>query len=183
MKYQIHCGTLILADHVESNVYLVLDGASIRDIAHKPQRGVRTLNASEFIVAPGFIDIHVHGGMGADTMDASVKSLRTMARFFAAHGVTSFLPTTMTALQGDITKALKAVGRSLLPLPPGEGWGEGRVKGLASSARMSKGHSSTQSNAAHNHPSSCAPPTHASTCRGSTAVWSNSSPSLQRCRA
>ena len=181
MKYQIHCGTLILADHVESNVYLVLDGASIRDIAHKPQRGVRTLNASEFIVAPGFIDIHVHGGMGADTMDASVKSLRTMARFFAAHGVTSFLPTTMTALQDDITKVLKAVGRAKSSLyPKGEGAKDGRREFWA---RMSKGHSSTQSNVGRNRQSSCAPPTRANTCRGSTAVSSNSSPSRQRCQA
>ena len=62
------------------------------------------LNAGGQIVLPGFIDIHVHGGDGCDTMDASTSSLATMAGFFARHGVTGFAPTTMTA-QHDATLA------------------------------------------------------------------------------
>src|SRR4051812_8432770 len=46
---------------------------------------------------PGFIDVHVHGSVGYDTMDARPHALQTMARFFATRGVTSFLATTMTA--------------------------------------------------------------------------------------
>lgn len=48
-------------------------------------------------ICPGFIDIHVHGGGGSDTMDADVEALRTMARTHARYGTTSFLPTTVTA--------------------------------------------------------------------------------------
>lgn len=59
---------------------------------------------------PGFIDLHVHGGVGADTMDASPQALEAMARFFARHGVTSFCPTTMTAPHQQILAAVKNVG-------------------------------------------------------------------------
>ena len=56
-----------------------------------------TLDATGCTVLPGFIDIHVHGGMGHDIMDASPTALAEMATFFAQHGVTAFLPTTITA--------------------------------------------------------------------------------------
>jgi len=64
------------------------------------------------ILAPGFIDLHVHGALGRDTMDADPEALRAMARFYAAHGVTGFLATTMTAPSDAILAALEAVGRA-----------------------------------------------------------------------
>jgi N-acetylglucosamine-6-phosphate deacetylase len=125
MRTQIHCGTLVLPDVLADDVYLLIEDGHIDDIVGAARPNIDVVDASDQIVAPGFIDIHVHGAMGADTMNASVESLRTMARFFAAHGVTSFLPTTMTANSRDITKALKAVGCAIPPLPEGESWGEG----------------------------------------------------------
>ena len=67
------------------------------------------LDAGGQIVLPGFIDIHVHGGDGCDTMDASATSLATMAGFFARHGVTGFAPTTMTAGHDATLAAVSAV--------------------------------------------------------------------------
>lgn len=55
---------------------------------------------------PGFVDIHVHGGAGVDTMDASPDSLARMAQFYAQHGVTSFLATTWTDSNERISAAL-----------------------------------------------------------------------------
>jgi N-acetylglucosamine-6-phosphate deacetylase len=56
---------------------------------------------------PGFIDVHVHGSAGADVMDATPDALNTMAKFFASHGVTGFLATTMTHSEIAITAALQ----------------------------------------------------------------------------
>lgn len=56
---------------------------------------------------PGFIDIHVHGGMGAEAMDATPEALATMARFYARHGVTGFLATTWTDSRERIDAALR----------------------------------------------------------------------------
>ena len=71
--------------------------------------GHAKFDANGQIVLPGFIDFHVHGGAGCDTMDASTDSLATMARFFAEHGVTGFTPTTMTATHDDTLAAVRAV--------------------------------------------------------------------------
>lgn len=61
-----------------------------------PEQGEVILDLSGKILAPGMVDVHVHGAMGKDTMDASVESLDVISRYLAAHGVTSFLATTMT---------------------------------------------------------------------------------------
>ncbi|MBX2998447.1 MAG: N-acetylglucosamine-6-phosphate deacetylase [Caldilineaceae bacterium] len=55
------------------------------------------LDASGCTVLPGFIDVHIHGSNGFDTMDATPDALHAMSRFLARHGVTGFYATTMTA--------------------------------------------------------------------------------------
>jgi N-acetylglucosamine-6-phosphate deacetylase len=60
-------------------------------------------------VLPGFIDVHVHGGFGADFMDASREAIDTIAGFHSKHGTTAMLATTMTASHKDISAVLTAV--------------------------------------------------------------------------
>lgn len=63
----------------------------------------------EVTVVPGFIDQHIHGVNGADTMDATIEALENMASTLPKEGTTSFLPTTMTQSDEAIKKALQNV--------------------------------------------------------------------------
>lgn len=74
------------------------------------------LDATGCTVLPGFIDVHVHGAAGVDAMDADPAALALMARFAAHHGVTAFLPTTMTADVAATLAAVKSVGDTLAML-------------------------------------------------------------------
>ncbi len=58
---------------------------------------------------PGFIDLHIHGALNADTSDASVNSLSTIAQYEAYHGVTSIVPTTMTLPKTQLVKIAGSV--------------------------------------------------------------------------
>ncbi len=71
------------------------------------QRPARKLSGPWIV--PGFIDLHVHGGGGADSMAGAVD-VRTLARFHARHGTTALLPTTMTAPDSNLAAAAAAVG-------------------------------------------------------------------------
>jgi N-acetylglucosamine-6-phosphate deacetylase len=59
--------------------------------------GETVLDAAGAYAVPGLIDVHTHGAAGHDTMDATPAALAGMARYLAGHGVTGFLPTTITA--------------------------------------------------------------------------------------
>ena len=59
-------------------------------------------------ILPGFIDTHVHGGAGADTMDGA-EGVRTLARFHLSHGTTTLYPTTITSPWENVLAALKGV--------------------------------------------------------------------------
>jgi N-acetylglucosamine-6-phosphate deacetylase len=59
-------------------------------------------------IIPGFIDLHVHGGQGADVMEGAT-ALRQLARWHASHGTTSLLATTMSAPLGELREVLRVV--------------------------------------------------------------------------
>ena len=87
------------------------------------------LDAAGCTLLPGFVDVHVHGGDGFDTMDATPEALLGMARFFARHGVTAFCPTTITAPQEAIRRAVANVAQ-VLESTPEERWPGARILGV-----------------------------------------------------
>ncbi len=67
------------------------------------------IDGSGKTLLPGFVDVHVHGGAGSEAMDATPDALRTMAQFYARHGVTSFLATTWTDSRERVQAALETI--------------------------------------------------------------------------
>jgi len=85
---------------IEKALVCIEDGV-VTDISSIESRetpsGARVLNFNDAVLAPGFIDMHIHGGAGHDVMDADGDSLPAIEKLLFAHGVTTYFPTTVTA--------------------------------------------------------------------------------------
>jgi N-acetylglucosamine-6-phosphate deacetylase len=64
------------------------------------------------ILVPGFIDVHVHGGDGADFMDAHDEATVRILDFHAHHGTTALAATTLSASRGDLHNAIESIARA-----------------------------------------------------------------------
>lgn len=77
------------------------------------------IDAAGAYVSPGFLNVHIHGCDGADTMDEDAEALGKIAAFQARTGVTSFLPTTMTCAYDAVEHALARIRRAMTEEPHG----------------------------------------------------------------
>jgi N-acetylglucosamine-6-phosphate deacetylase len=104
--------TLCLPAGPRPKGWLLAQGGHITHLGWReppPSADAERLDAGGLWLAPGLIDLHAHGARGCDTMDATPDALRSMARFYASHGVTGFLATTMSASAEHILTALRNV--------------------------------------------------------------------------
>jgi N-acetylglucosamine-6-phosphate deacetylase len=90
---------------------LVLSGGKIESVGPAPAPGStdHVIDAQGAWALPGFIDVHVHGGYGADWMDGNAEAFDTITRFHGGHGTTSIVATTMTAPKDHLSRVLAAV--------------------------------------------------------------------------
>ena len=71
--------------------------------------GEADFDAAGMYVIPGLVDIHTHGAMGEDFSDGKADKMQLMADYYAQHGVTSFLATTMTLKEETLTPAMEVI--------------------------------------------------------------------------
>ena len=107
-------GKIVLPDAVLTGKALAYDAdeGRIIGVVDTLPENAETIDANGGYVAPGLVDIHIHGYLGEDTSDAKPEGIKKMAYGVAKNGVTAFLPTTMTVSMDEINAALDAV-RSL----------------------------------------------------------------------
>jgi len=71
--------------------------------------GAADFDAEGCWLIPGLVDIHTHGAMGEDFSDGRAEGMQAMADYYAAHGVTSYLATTMTLKEETLTPAMHTI--------------------------------------------------------------------------
>lgn len=112
MKY-IKNGRFILPHGIINDGVLAFDDKIFGFInENEIPENAEVINANGGYVAPGLIDIHIHGYLGEDTSDGKADGIFKIANGIMKNGVTSFCPTTMTVSDDEINKALEVV-RSL----------------------------------------------------------------------
>lgn len=99
----IHHGTVIIRD-----------GKILDVTAGNPETpGATVIDAGGRYISPGFIDLHIHGGGGADFMDATPEAFLTVANLHARYGTTAMVPTTLTAEKADLLRTLDSYAAAL----------------------------------------------------------------------
>jgi len=98
---------LILPDGIRDDLELVVEDGKIAEIRDRSSAAAVDLKGN--YLAPGFIDLHIHGALGRDTMEASPEAFQAICDYHATGGTTSLLLTTATAPISEIVNVLKAV--------------------------------------------------------------------------
>jgi N-acetylglucosamine-6-phosphate deacetylase len=111
-------GAVVLEDRLLTNGEVAVVGDRIEAVRESPGpvAGAEVIDLHGGYLVPGYVDLHVHGGAGADFMDGTADAFRTVCRAHARHGTTSLLPTTTVARHEqhlaflDICRRLKQEG-------------------------------------------------------------------------
>ena len=101
-------GKIITPSGMIENKVLIFN-ETIQGIQTEIPDNCEIIDVKGMYVAPGLIDVHVHGSCGADTMDQTKEAIEIISTGIAKNGVTAFLPTTMTMSQKDIYRALDII--------------------------------------------------------------------------
>jgi N-acetylglucosamine-6-phosphate deacetylase len=87
--------------------------ARITEFASDTSSVETALELEGLTLFPGFIDLHIHGAVGVDTMAASVADLTRVSEFLATQGVTAWLPTLVPSPHDDYTRAIGAIAEAM----------------------------------------------------------------------
>ena len=115
--YSLVNGTIITPHRVLPNSGLLIEGSKIKNIfamdSFHANEGATVFDVKGAYIAPGFIDMHLHGGGGADVMDGTPEAFATIARIHAIGGTTSMVPSTVTSSTEDLKQAITAFEEAL----------------------------------------------------------------------
>jgi N-acetylglucosamine-6-phosphate deacetylase len=108
-------GRIITPDRIVPNGSLLISEGAISAVSESVIDSARgkTIDAAGKWVAPGFIDIHIHGGGGADFMDGTVDAFLKIAETHARYGTTAMVPTTLSAEKEGLLHCLDIYRQAL----------------------------------------------------------------------
>ena len=115
-RVKIFNGPIIHQQQIQHGACLLIENGKILDVVREDVDfpDAKLIDARGNFVSPGFIDIHIHGGGGADFMDGTVEAYLQIAETHAKHGTCSLLPTTLTCEKVDLIQTLEAYQQAKL---------------------------------------------------------------------
>ena len=103
---------------IEDGIISAVSSRAEREIPKNATEVDFTREIPDAILAPGFVDIHVHGGAGLDVMRASPAELPRLNKFLTTHGVTGYFPTTVAAPLDQTCAALEQIADAIESAQP-----------------------------------------------------------------
>ncbi|MCI9070382.1 MAG: amidohydrolase family protein, partial [Clostridium sp.] len=102
---------IIFLNKIEKGSILI-ENNIIKEINPSEVNDKTVIDCKGLFVSPGFIDIHIHGAGGHDTMDGTFEAINEISKTICKYGTTSFTPTTMTMSKEDILKSMMAIKKA-----------------------------------------------------------------------
>lgn len=109
MKKAFVNGKVILENQISTTAIVLFDEEIMGIVESCDLSEYEVIDLKGLYLAPGFIDIHIHGTNGSDVMDGNIEALDNISNSLVKNGVTSYLATTMTLSKQDIRQAFKTV--------------------------------------------------------------------------
>jgi N-acetylglucosamine-6-phosphate deacetylase len=110
-------GRLLTPIDVVEHPLVLVEGGRVLEISPRSSRqvpaGVSVSDFGDGVMAPGYIDLHIHGSAGYDVMDDTAEGLPAIEQLLARHGVTSYFPTTVTAPLDTTLRALERLADAI----------------------------------------------------------------------
>jgi N-acetylglucosamine-6-phosphate deacetylase len=103
-------------DTIEHPLMLVEHGRIVEILTESSRDVPAPVSLSDFgdrLIAPGYVDLHIHGSAGYDVMDDRSEALPAIEQLLARHGVTSYFPTTVTAPMDTTLRALERLALAI----------------------------------------------------------------------
>src|ERR1700730_6046635 len=108
---------LISPTDVVEQPLIIIEHGRISEISSRRERQlpvqVSVVDLGEELIAPGYIDLHIHGSAGFEVMDDNAEALEVIERLLSRHGVTSYFPTTVTAALDKTLRALERLAYAI----------------------------------------------------------------------
>ncbi len=111
--------TLILPDRILPEAGLTCRDGIIVELGSHVSAGINAIDLGGMYLAPGFVDLHVHGGDGADFMDGTAEAFLQVCRCHLRHGTTSLTPTSTVARMDQYLRFLELCGELSADVPGG----------------------------------------------------------------
>jgi len=108
---------IIFPDAIRDDVDVVVREGKIAELPTRIEPSIEAIDLGGNFLAPGFVDLHMHGGNGHDVMEANVNAFRAICDYHASGGTTSLLLTTATAPFPEILLALTQIGKLREEIP------------------------------------------------------------------
>src|SRR4051794_21758296 len=99
-------GDIVMPDRILAQGFVVCENGRITDVSRRAPKGVKAIEGT--YIAPGYIDLHVHGGEGADYMDGTCEAVRIANRAHLKRGTTTIFPTTTTGSTEELDLMMTA---------------------------------------------------------------------------
>lgn len=102
---------IVFLDRIEKGSLLIENGI-IKEINPSETKVQKAIDCKGLYVSPGFVDVHIHGAGGHDTMDGTFEAINEISKTICKYGTTSFTPTTMTMSADDILKSMISIKKA-----------------------------------------------------------------------